>query len=136
VAYQPYHATTINVNLKTITRFSLFVIALAGCQTLTTTDDLPAWIINPDGESRAALQFAVNEALNTDVALAEDALTDSSLLTIERYQSDSLEGQAAQGRNMDMPIRFRLVISGGDCVLIDQRDESRRMLENTNCEAR
>jgi len=112
------------------------VIALVGCQTLAATDDLPAWISNPDNASRAALQAAVNEALNTDVALAHDALTDSSILTIERNLAGSLEGQAAQGRNMDMPIQFRLVISGGDCVLIDQRDESRRILKNTSCEAR
>ena len=114
----------------------LFVMGLAGCKTLVATDDLPAWITNPDDDSHAALQAAVNEALNTDVALADDALTDSSILTIERNIPGSLEGQPAQGRNMDMPIQFRLVISGSDCVLIDQRDESRRTLKNTNCEAR
>ncbi|RLA58373.1 MAG: hypothetical protein DRR04_11060 [Gammaproteobacteria bacterium] len=124
------------MKLKTIAAVILFVIGLAGCQTLVATDDLPAWITNPDGASRAALQTAVNEALNTDVALADDALTDSSILTIERNIPGSLEGQPAQGRNMDMPIQFRLVISGGDCVLIDQRDESRRVLENTSCKAR
>ena len=124
------------MKLKTIAAVILFVIGLAGCQTLVATDDLPAWITNPDGASRAALQTAVNEALNTDVALADDALTDSSILTIERNIPGSLEGQPAQGRNMDMPIQFRLVVSGGDCVLIDQRDESRRVLENTSCKAR
>ena len=112
------------------------VIALVGCQTLTASDDLPAWITNPDSSSRAALQAAVNEALNTDVALADDALTNSSILTIQRNPTDSLEGQPAQGRNMDMPIQFRLVITGGDCVLIDQRDQSRRILQNTTCRAR
>jgi len=112
------------------------VIGLAGCQTLVATDELPAWITNPDGASRAVLQAAVNEALNTDVVLADDALTDSSILTIERNIPGTLEGQPAQGRNMDMPIQFRLVVSGGDCVLIDQRDESRRILESTSCKAR
>ncbi len=111
-------------------------ITLAGCQTLAATDDLPAWITNPDSDSRAALQTAVNEALNTDVALADDALTNSNILTIQRNLTDSLEGQPAQGRNMDMPIQFRLVISSGDCVLINQRDQSRRILQNTSCRAR
>ena len=124
------------MKLKTIAAVILFVIGLAGCQTLVATDDLPAWITNPDGASRAALQAAVNEALNTDVALADDALTDSSILTIERNIPGSLEEQPAQGRNMDMPIQFSLVISGGDCVLIDQRDESRRILKNTSCKVR
>ncbi len=112
------------------------VIALAGCQTLAATDDLPAWITNPGSGSRVALQAAVNEALNTDVALADDALTNSSILTIQRNLTDSMEGQPVQGRNMDMPIQFSLVISGGDCVLIDLRDQSRRILQNTRCKAR
>ena len=112
------------------------LIAIVGCQTLAATDDLPAWITNPDSGSRAALHAAVNEALNTDVALADDALTNSSILTIQRKLTDGLEGQPAQGRNMDMPIQFRLVINGGDCVLIDQRDQSRRTLQNTSCRAR
>ena len=69
-------------------------------------------------------------------ALREFHRAFSSILTIERNLPDSLEGQPAQGRNMDVPIQFRLVISGGDCVLIDQRDESRRIIENSSCEAR
>jgi len=69
------------------------VIALAGCQTLTASDDFPAWITNPDSGSRAALQAAVNEALDTDVALADDALTNSSILTIQRNPTDSLDDQ-------------------------------------------
>ena len=112
------------------------LIALVGCQTLTATDDLPAWITNPDSNSRTALHAAVNEALNTEVVLADDALTNSSILTIQRNLTGGLEDQPAQGRNMDMPIQFRLVISGVDCVLIDQRDQSRRTLQNTSCRAR
>jgi len=116
--------------------FTITVIALAGCQSLAATDDIPAWITNPDNGSRAALQAAVNDALNTEVALADDALTSSSILIIQRNPAGSLEGQPAQGRNMDMPIQFRLMISGGDCVLVDQRDQSRRILQNTSCRAR
>jgi len=104
------------------------VIALGGCKSWTASEDLPAWITNPDSGSRAALQAAVNEALNTQVALADDALTNSSILTIQRNLADSLESEPAQGRNTDMPIQFRLVLSGGDCVLIELRNQSRRIL--------
>jgi hypothetical protein len=34
---------------------------------------------------------------------------------------------------MEMPFQFRLVINGDDCVLIDQRDESRHELKDTSC---
>jgi len=70
------------VELKTIAVFTIMVIALAGCQTLTASDDFPAWITNPDSGSRAALQAAVNEALDTDVALADDARKASQLKVV------------------------------------------------------
>jgi len=108
---------------------------VVGCQTLASGEDMSARITNPTDHSRAALQNAVNDALNTDVALADDALTDSSVLTIERDPSRSMQGPPAQGRNMDTPIQFRLVLNGSDCVLIDQRDNSRYLLEKTTCAA-
>ena len=108
-------------------------LTMVGCQTLASGEDVAARITNPTDYSRAALQNAVNDALNTDVALADDALTDSSVLTIERNPPRSMQSPPAQGRNMDTPIQFRLVLNGSDCVLIDQRDNSRYMLEKTTC---
>jgi len=113
----------------------LFVatFGIAGCQTVAMGDDKPARIIDPTDDSRAALQQTVNAALNTNVTLADDALTDSSLLIVERVMPKSMAGSPAQGRTMDMPIQFRLVINGDDCILIDQRDESRHVLQDTSC---
>lgn len=108
---------------------------VVGCQTLAGGEDMSARITNPTEHSRAALQNAVNDALNTDVALADDALTNSSLLTIERRPPRSMQSPPAQGRNMDTPIQFRLVLNGSDCILIDQRDNSRYLLEKTTCAA-
>ncbi len=77
----------------------------------------------------------VNEALGTEVMLADTALTDSSLLLIERWPPGTMDNPVPQGRILEKPIRFRLVINGLDCVLIDQRDGARYLLENTTCEA-
>ncbi len=110
-------------------------LGLFACQTLATDYDEPARITDPTGDSRAALQETVNAALFTEVALADDALTDSSLLIIERAMPRTIEGSLAQGRNMEMPVQFRLVINGDDCILIDQRDESRHLLRDTSCTA-
>lgn len=109
--------------------------AMVACQTVATNDDMPALITDPTDASRAALQQAVNAALNTEVLLADDALTNTSLLIIERVMPRTMEGSPAQGRTMDMPFQFRLVINGDDCVLIDQRDESRYPLQDTSCMA-
>jgi len=109
------------------------LFATAGCQTLATDSDVAARITNPTDDSRKALQSAINDALGANVTLADDALTDSSVLTIERNPPRSMENLPAQGRNIDMPMQFRLVLDDGDCVLIFTADDSRRTLADTNC---
>ncbi len=106
---------------------------LAGCQTMATGTDVPARITNPSAASRAALQNAVNDALHTEVLLAASALTTSSILVIERNPPRSLQNQVPTGRNMDPPIRFHLVLNNSECILVDQRDKSRQLLEDTTC---
>jgi hypothetical protein len=108
---------------------------LAGCQTMATGTDVPARITSPSAASQAALQNAVNDALHTEVLLAASALTTSSILVIERNPPRSMQNQAATGRNMDPPMRFHLVLNNSECILIDQRDESRHLLEDTTCAA-
>ena len=109
-------------------------IGIAGCQTAPTEQDRAARIVDPDDASREALQRAVEGALHTKVTLADDALTETSVLTIERSPPQKMGSPPAQGRVMEAPIQFRLVIHGEDCILIDQRDRSRYKLENTRCE--
>lgn len=111
------------------------LFATAGCQTLATDGDVAARISNPTDDSRKALQSAVNTALDANVTLAGNALTDSSVLTIERNPPRSMDNLPAQGRNMDMPMQFRLVLNDGDCVLIYTADDSRRKLSDTHCVA-
>jgi hypothetical protein len=111
------------------------LILLAGCQTIASADDVPARISNPSDASRAALQQAVSIALHTEVMLADDALTNSSILVIERNPPKTLQGRPATGRNMDLPIQFKLVVNASDCILIDTRDDTRHRLEDTTCAA-
>ena len=118
----------VNAILGTLLWFSL-----TGCQTVNTDLDRPARIVNADADSRAALQSAVNEALGREVMLADDALTDTSLLTIERWPAGTIENPVPQGRSLEKPIQFLLVINDSDCILIDQRNESRHMLKDTEC---
>lgn len=113
----------------------LLAIPALGCQTLADGYDKPARIVNSDDASRAALQEVVNRAFGTDVTLADNALTDSSVLTIERSPRPTMDNPAPLGRNMEMPFQLRLVINGTECILIDQRDRTRYTLANTSCEA-
>ncbi len=124
--------------MKDVTRaiaLAVFVMSMSGCKNVAPDADQAAVIVNPDAASRAALQQTVNAALHTDVTLADDALTDTSVLTIERKIPQSVEGSPAQGRTMEMPIQFRLVTEGTNCILVDQRDLSRAVLVDTECVA-
>ena len=109
------------------------LILLAGCQTMAPGDDVAALITGPTDASRQSLQNAVNDALNSEVLLADDALTMSSNLSIERSPPRGVQGQLATGRNMEPSFRFQLVLNDADCILIDTRDAARYPLENTTC---
>ncbi|MDH3587731.1 MAG: hypothetical protein OEQ30_11630 [Gammaproteobacteria bacterium] len=101
---------------------------------MNAASDVPALIAAPDDASRAALRQTVSAIFGgQDVPLADNALTKSSLLLIERDPRGSLDAPPATGRVMEEPIRFRLVKSGDECVLVDLRDESRHLLSDTTC---
>lgn len=109
--------------------------ALAACRTARDEQDVPAVIVSRTPESRAALRRAVSEALRgAPVALADDALTRTSTLVVERAWPRGPTGQRLGGREYGRPERFRLVRSGARCVLVHEPDGQRLALEATSCE--
>ena len=120
--------------LRRLARGLAATLLISGCQTMNAESDVPALVDAPDDASRAALRATVSEIFGgQDVPLADDALTQSSLLLIERNPRGSLDSPPATGRVLEEPIRLRLVRSGSDCVLIDLRDDSRHVLRDTRC---
>ncbi len=111
------------------------VLLLSACQTMSADQDQAARITPATDASRAALQDAVNNALHTNVLLADDALTDSSVLTIELNPPGTMQNPNPLGRDMGKPIQFRLVVNQSACILIDQRDGTRHVLNDTTCVA-
>jgi len=108
---------------------------LSACQTMSADQDLPARISPATDASRAALQETINSALHTNVMLADDALMDSSVLTIELNPPSTIQNPTPLGRDMGKPIQFRLVVNQSACILIDQRDGTRHVLNDTTCVA-
>lgn len=107
---------------------------LAGCQTMGAGADVPALIADPDDASRAALRAALADAFGgRDVVIADDALTTSSVLTIERAAHHTINNPTPGDRIITEPFRFRLVKRDEDCILIDPRDASRTVLADTQC---
>ena len=121
------------MNIKATTM--LAVLTLTACQTMSADQDQPARISEATDASRAALQETINSALHTNVMLADNALTDSSGLTIELDPPGTMQDQVPLGRDMGKPIQFRLVLNQSDCILIDQRDGTRHVLNDTTCVA-
>jgi hypothetical protein len=98
--------------------------------------EAPARIVEPDADSRAELRAAVVRALQrVDVTLADDALTRSHMLLIERAPARNPTGQRVTGRDYERPEQFQLVVSGKRCTLIHQRTGERYDLALTRCEA-
>ena len=113
---------------------AMLPIIVAGCQTVGIGSGQPARIVDADDASRAALQEAVNTVFGTNVTIANNALTNSSVLTIERGPRPSMENPTPIGRNMEKPVQLRLVIDEADCILVDPRNNARYTLANTSCE--
>lgn len=115
-------------------------MALAACKTTppvpyeSSSGDVSAVIVNPTAESRAELQRAVSHMLSgADVLLAEDALTHSSTLSIERRRTGSLENPPLSGRDLGEPERFRLLLTGNGCLLVHESSQVAMPLTETDC---
>lgn len=118
-------------------RVSLLAVALLspGCRAVRPEPpEVPAVIVAPTDASRAALTAAVRAALDgAPVTLADDALTRSSTLTVERAPLRDPAGLPVGGRELGSPERFHLVKRGSACVLVHERTGRERSLEATTC---
>jgi len=110
---------------------------LFACTTLSAQDDVPALIVAPDAASREELSRVVSAALGgAPVTLADDALVHDDRLVIERARVLDPAGRRIDGRSVEPPEQFRLVISGSRCLLIREADGSRLPLDATRCRVR
>jgi len=110
------------------------LILLAGCQGLNQNPDVPALIVQPDVASRAALKHTLSELFGgQEITLADDALTHSSILSLEINLPKQADSQPALGRVVTPPFRFHLVKAKNGCFLVDLRDGKRHLLADTTC---
>jgi hypothetical protein len=104
-------------------------LAVAACAT-----EVPARLVAVTPESRAELQRAVTDALGgTHVTLADDALTLSSILTLEHAPPADPHARATTGRDVGRPERFQLLKIGRRCVLVHEPDGARAVLTEASC---
>lgn len=98
-----------------------------------TSTGAPAAIMESTPAGRSDIEQAVTAALGKDVLIADDALTESSVLIVERRIPRTMEGRIGSGRILDPPETFQLVLEGDQCVLVHDRTGEAYPLENTRC---
>ena len=95
-------------------------LGISACRALdAASPPEPAVLVAPDAAARAELVRIVSRELHrtSPVLLADDALTNGSLLTIERVMPQDAAGRPFDGRVRGRPERFLLWRVAGHCVL-------------------
>jgi hypothetical protein len=110
---------------------------LAACSNAPARSEQPALIIQATAASRADLLQAVRAALHeVPVSLADDALTQDSVLLIELQPRLDPKGLLVNGRELGRPERFLLSTDGKRCVLTQEGTQQQWVLAHTQCRAR
>jgi hypothetical protein len=110
--------------------------SLPACAVLPDSLGTPAVIAGPTAESRRELARIIHEALgDVPVTLADDALTDSSLLSFEHALRRDPEGRTLNGRDLSRPETFELFKRGSHCVLVRLKTGRSWTLHHTPCVA-
>ena len=133
MAYKPYPAIANMRQTKFYSNMAMLIM-ITGCQALTANSDLPALIVQPSDDSRVALQVTLSGLFGGyQVRLSDDALTESSMLSLELGSQKTLSRPSVKGRVLSKPYKFRLIKNGDNCTLVDLRDGTRHLLAYTTC---
>ena len=114
---------------------ALIALLLSACATSNGAEQHAAVIDAPNAASRAALQQAVAKLVGHPVALADDALTRESSLTIERAAARDPSGRRIDARETSMPESVTLVQRGSACILIHDKTKEEVTLSGVTCTA-
>jgi hypothetical protein len=112
-------------------------VLIAACNsTPVRAIETAAVLHNPDAATRTALEGAISEMLQgAKVTLADDALLHDSWITVERARPRAANGQLVNGRILERPERFQLVMERERCVLVQHSNGRRKMLDSVACRA-
>jgi len=122
------------MTMRRIAIMCCLIMLIAACRELNGQAHVPALLTNPGSETLLEIEQTVSAALNvTSVMLAEDVLTDNSLLVIQHAPQRSIERPPELGRDLGRPYRFQLVTNGSQCVLVDMQSEQSWPLSGVKC---
>ena len=119
-------------------RYAILVICatLSACQMTAAQMARAAVLSNPGTEVKLELSQAIMTMTGfSSVALADQDLTRSSELVVERKHHKTANGELIQGRDLEPPQRFQLVTQHGQCWLVHQSSGQRMLLKKAQCRA-
>jgi hypothetical protein len=121
--------------MRVATVASASVVLIAACA--APAQDMPAVLLEPGARARLELAQAVSSEFGgVKVPLADDALTRTPELVIERASARDAQGLLLNGRETGRPEIFRLVLAASQCVLVHERNGHRIALASATCGAR
>ena len=113
---------------------SVLLPALTAVAVAASSAEVPAVLVEVDAASRAALLAAVTRLLpGPPPLLADDALTTTSWLILERARRESVDGVVEPGFDLERPEQFRLVLRDGRCELVRLSTGTREVLAGARC---
>jgi hypothetical protein len=112
---------------------ALLAALLSGCATSNGAEQQAALLAAPDAASRAAIQQAAAKLVGHPVALADDAFTRESMITIERSAARDPSGRRIEARETSMPTSLRLVQRGTACILVQDETNKEVALDGVKC---
>jgi len=109
-------------------------LALCACAAPTLEPEQHALLMSPGAEVREELRRAVSDAFHgAPVVLADDALTTTSELIVERTPVRDASGRILGGRDEDRPQHFHLLSASGACILVHDASGRRTVLQTAHC---
>lgn len=120
-----------------ITLLLIFVALTTACATPASSGDVAAVITNASSQTHDEIRRVISAALNgAPVTIAPDALTQDSVLTIERTPMRDERGLLVNGRDTGRPEIFELRKKGRLCTLVQLRNDKHITLGLARCTAK
>lgn len=109
---------------------------LSGCKTMANETPIPALLAQTDSQIITQLETVISKAMDgRKIALAPDSLMDKSYIAINPPSVGRRNGMIIDGRSMERPDHFDLMMAGRTCYLVHRQTGEKYKLKNMPCVA-
>ncbi|MBC3810611.1 hypothetical protein [Undibacterium aquatile] len=117
--------------------FAVSILMLSACQFTAASPDKAAVLLASDPVVMQELGAAISSMSGfSEVTLSASDFMQSSEVIIERKHQTNQHGELIQGRDLEIPHRFRLETNGTQCWLVHLNSGQRRLLNAARCQVK